>query len=345
VSASGRGIVTLTRERVLLAVGATSGAVGGVLLFLPGVVPGFGPFDALTDADAAVQTGLLLGAVVAVLAAYQMRRTGGASLDRSDLLPDPPETAHDATVPAPGVQFAETYRRVRAGVDRLGRTGWHVAAYGRRARQTSRPTGTGETDGSGSTHPASPGPRRPARADGRPPVGPAPQRDDRRGPQQQSSGPQQTGNRPQQAGQPQSRGSGQATGQGRSVGRRNTRRRFRRRTRSELFDLLDEVAATARDVYATANDCDEATAERAVETGSWTDDRVAAAFLATADDAPTFTVRERALAWLAPQRTLDRRVERTLDAIEAHTDGYLTYRTPSRDRDDGDSETERGTEK
>ncbi len=334
--------MTLTRERVLLAVGVTSGAVGGVLLFLPGVVPGFGPFDTLTDADAAAQTGLLLGAVVAVLAAYQMRRTGGASLDRSDLLPDPPETAHDATVPAPGVPFAETYRRVRDGVDQLDRTGWHVAAYGRRARETTRPTGT---DRSGSPQPAGPGPRRPARADGQPPVGPAPQRDDRRGPQQQPSGPRQTGDGQRRAGQPQSRGSGQATGQGRSVGRRNTRRRFRQRTRSELFDLLDEVAATARDVYATANDCDEATAERAVETGGWTDDRVAAAFLATTDDAPTFTVRERALAWLAPQRTLDRRVERTLDAIEAHADGYLTYRTPSTGRDEGDSETERGTEK
>lgn len=342
----------LTGERVLLAVGVTSGAVGGVLLFLPGVVPGFGPFDALTNADTAARVGLLLGAVVAVLAAYQMRRTGGATLDRSDLLPDPPETAHDATVPAPGVQFAETYRRVRASVDRLGRTGWHAAAYGRRARETSRPTGTGETGRSGSTQPANPEPRRPARADGRPPVGPG-QRDDQRGPgrgrQQQPSGAgssRQTGDRPRQAGQPRASGRRQ-TGPRQPVNRHNTRQRFRQRTRSELFGLLDEVAVTARDVYATANGCDEATAERAVETGTWTDDRVAAAFLATTDDAPTFTVRERALAWLAPQRTLDRRVERTLDAIEAHADGYLTYRTPSTGRDSGadDGDSKAGVER
>ena len=324
-----------------------------MLLFLPGVVPGVGALDTLTDADTAAQTGLLLGAVVAVLAAYQMRRTGGTTLDRSDLLPDPPETAHDATVPAPGVRFAETYRRVRASLDRLGRAGWHVAAYGRRARETSRPTGTGQTDHSGSRQSPGPEPQRPARADGRPPVGPAPQRDDKRGSGQgHGSGAgnsRQTSNRQQQTGQPRANGRRRRAGPARPANRHNgTRLRFRQRTRSELFALLDEIAATARDVYATANDCDETVAERAVETGTWTEDRVAAAFLATADDAPTFTVRERALAWLAPQRTLDRRVGRTLDAIETHADGYLTYRTPSTGRangtDNGDSETERGVE-
>jgi hypothetical protein len=89
------------------------------------------------------------------------------------------------------------------------------------------------------------------------------------------------------------------------------------------------MAVTARDTYATATGCEAATAERAVQTGTWTDDRVAAAFLATDHDAPTFTVTERALAWLTPRRTLDRRLGRTLDAIETDAESFLTYPNPS----------------
>jgi hypothetical protein len=92
-----------------------------------------------------------------------------------------------------------------------------------------------------------------------------------------------------------------------------------------LLELLDDVAETAEETYATATGCDPATAERAVATGEWTDDRVAAAFLATDRDAPEFTLTERAAAWLGPQRTLERRLARTLDAIESHADSYLTY--------------------
>jgi hypothetical protein len=120
-------------------------------------------------------------------------------------------------------------------------------------------------------------------------------------------------------------------GQGsRSKGRsaweqRPTARQFRRRSREQLLELLDDVAETAQDTYATATDCDPTTAERAVATGEWTDDRVAAAFLATDRDVPGFTITERAAAWLGPQRTLDRRLARTLDAIESHADSYLTY--------------------
>ncbi len=59
-------------------------------------------------------------------------------------------------------------------------------------------------------------------------------------------------------------------------------------------------------------------AEEAVETGAWTDDRVAAAFLG-GDPAPGFTLRERLRGWFHPASTFERRVERTVDAI--HEEG------------------------
>jgi hypothetical protein len=54
----------------------------------------------------------------------------------------------------------------------------------------------------------------------------------------------------------------------------------------------------------------------AVEDGSWTDDRVAAAFLGGAD-APGMKLRRRVYAWLFPARAFRGRVERVVDEIEA----------------------------
>lgn len=101
----------------------------------------------------------------------------------------------------------------------------------------------------------------------------------------------------------------------------------------QVEQLFDELGVTARDTYATAVSCDLETAERAVETGTWTNDRVAAAFLAQDLDAsPTFTTWERIAAWLAPQRTFEARINRTVDAIEETGNAYLTYgNVPSED--------------
>lgn len=301
-----------TGDRLLLAAGVGSVVVGAWLLVAPGTVPALGPLDALTDTDTAARVGLLVGLVVAVLAAFQMRKTARETLDRSGLLPAPPERARDARVPAPSAPLAQSYRRLGNSIERFGRAGWRVVAYGRRARDTidrsaggdqrdqrRPPVRNGEED-----QPPQPGRReRPAGGDvrNRPPEDRQPGRPAERAPEADRS-----------------RGAG-----GRPFGHRGSAR---------LLALLDEVALTARDTYAAATGCDEATAERAVETGEWTDDRIAAAFLATEQEAPSFTLTERGLAWLAPQRTFDRRLGRTLDAVETHAEGFLTYRTPSTDR-------------
>lgn len=100
----------------------------------------------------------------------------------------------------------------------------------------------------------------------------------------------------------------------------------------ELGRFLDELAVTARDVYATGHGCDEATAWRAITEGAWTDDRVAAAFLASDPDrAPAFTTRERLFAWFTPRRTFEARLDRVVAAIEEEGDVYLTY-SPEGDR-------------
>ena len=323
----------LTGDRLLLAAGVASVVVGAWLLVAPGTVSALGPLDALTDTDTAARVGLLVGLVVAVLAAFQMRKTARETLDRSGLLPAPPERARDARVPAPSAPLAQSYRRLGNSIERFGRAGWHVVAYGRRARDTiGRPAGNDQRDQSSRN-----GHRDPAGRDG--------QRDQRRPPvrngradQQPEQGQREPAgkdvrNRPPGDRQP-SRPAEQApeTDQSRGAGGQP----FGHRGSSRLLALLDEVALTARDTYAAATGCDEATAERAVETGEWTDDRIAAAFLATEQEAPSFTLTERALAWLAPQRTFDRRLGRTLDAVETHAEGFLTYRTPSTGRTGGD---------
>lgn len=54
----------------------------------------------------------------------------------------------------------------------------------------------------------------------------------------------------------------------------------------------------------------------AVEDGSWTDDRVAAAFLG-GPEAPGVGLRRRVYAWLFPARAFRSRVERVVEAVEA----------------------------
>jgi hypothetical protein len=81
-----------------------------------------------------------------------------------------------------------------------------------------------------------------------------------------------------------------------------------------LEELRSRLAATAAAAYAEAESADRERARRAVETGSWTDDPVAAAVLAA--DGPTPPVAARLRLWLAPGRERRRRIERTVRAIE-----------------------------
>ncbi|MFC7154374.1 hypothetical protein ACFQPA_02750 [Halomarina halobia] len=80
-----------------------------------------------------------------------------------------------------------------------------------------------------------------------------------------------------------------------------------------LRGVLREVA---RDLLvASTGDPPDACRER-VATGEWTDDPIAGAFLGD-DRAPAVPIRGRMWAWLAPGRELDRRLDRTLDALDA----------------------------
>ncbi len=75
------------------------------------------------------------------------------------------------------------------------------------------------------------------------------------------------------------------------------------------------LARTATDVYAEYAGLDREQARAAVDTGSWTDDPVAAAFLA-GEDGPKPGLGARVRLWLVPERERARRVERTVRAVE-----------------------------
>lgn len=78
----------------------------------------------------------------------------------------------------------------------------------------------------------------------------------------------------------------------------------------------DTVAAKLTDIVTTTlsirTGADEATCGRAIETGSWTTDQVAAA---TVSD-KQFPLRHRVYSGLFPRRALEQRVERTASAVE-----------------------------
>lgn len=96
----------------------------------------------------------------------------------------------------------------------------------------------------------------------------------------------------------------------------------------ELHVVCDELAVTARDVYATVHSCSDDEAVDAVRNGTWTNDRVAAAFLTSTIDADIdgFTVWERLTAWFLPNAVVSNNIERTVEAIEKESErAYLTY--------------------
>jgi hypothetical protein len=82
-----------------------------------------------------------------------------------------------------------------------------------------------------------------------------------------------------------------------------------------LQEIHGTLARTATDVYAEYAGLDREQARKAVDTGAWTDDPVAAAFLA-GEDGPEPGLGARVRLWLVPERERARRVERTVQAVE-----------------------------
>ena len=80
-----------------------------------------------------------------------------------------------------------------------------------------------------------------------------------------------------------------------------------------VTEVRHSLAATAAAVHAAATDTDRTRAEAAIEAGEWTEDPVAAAFLASSESPP---IGARLRLWLTPRRERRRRIERTLAAIE-----------------------------
>lgn len=79
-----------------------------------------------------------------------------------------------------------------------------------------------------------------------------------------------------------------------------------------LRDLLRNLATEA---YAEGTYTDEEAATRAIETGEWTTNPAAAAFLA-GPEGPTASVLSRVRLWLTPERERERRIEATVEEIE-----------------------------
>jgi hypothetical protein len=79
-------------------------------------------------------------------------------------------------------------------------------------------------------------------------------------------------------------------------------------------ELRSRVRRSAVETVRTAGGTTEREAERAVERGTWTDDRIAAAFVG-GKEAPGYPFRNRVRGWLRPDLAFERRFERTVDAV------------------------------
>lgn len=62
---------------------------------------------------------------------------------------------------------------------------------------------------------------------------------------------------------------------------------------------------------------DRSRAESAVDSGAWTDDRIAASVLSASVDPPSLSFRERVVVWLFPERVLRARARRAVGEIAA----------------------------
>lgn len=83
----------------------------------------------------------------------------------------------------------------------------------------------------------------------------------------------------------------------------------------QLRDVRSLLRETATSVYAEQRAVPESHASERITRGEWTDDPVAAEFLA-GDGGPTPPLVRRLRLWLAPTQERKRRIQRTIAAIE-----------------------------
>jgi hypothetical protein len=103
---------------------------------------------------------------------------------------------------------------------------------------------------------------------------------------------------------------------------------------SALRAVRSNLADAAANARARAADRRPERTELAVETGAWTDDRTAAAFLA-GGSGPSFSLRSRLRAWLDPVAERRRRIEATVEAVERVLDGESDASERGLDADSG----------
>lgn len=89
---------------------------------------------------------------------------------------------------------------------------------------------------------------------------------------------------------------------------------------------LEVVRAPVRETYLLAMEAggvDRSAAERDLETGTWTDDPVAAAVLSPEVSLPSRGLRRRIVDWLFPGQAVHRMVHRTVDAVASAADDRI----------------------
>lgn len=82
--------------------------------------------------------------------------------------------------------------------------------------------------------------------------------------------------------------------------------------------LRERLRGTAVDALVAFRDVDRAGAREAVDGGTWTDDPVAAAFLADSSG-PSPSFLRRVYAWLYPRTAIERRIDRTVAELQSLT--------------------------
>jgi hypothetical protein len=103
-----------------------------------------------------------------------------------------------------------------------------------------------------------------------------------------------------------------------------------------LDSVRSTLAETAASAHAHAADRRPEEASRAVETGAWTDDSIAAAFLA-GEAGPGFSLLARLRAWLDPEAERRRRVERAVEAVSGVLDAGIRSELDPADDEGGEA--------